>query len=117
MTIAIIIFCTLGFLFTTFSSIMKKNLKVVNNDLLGTVTKVHIKNEVIDNKVRHLYEIEVNDIIYKIKTHTDFSGIIKTGAIARLLTMQSGKKFINFDNDEKSFYVYNYQDLEKSKHV
>lgn len=111
MNLLIIIFCIAGFLVTTSFSYAKRNLKVVNNVLLGKVSNIDIKSTIKDNKVCYSYTVTINNIDYKINTYSDSSDIIKVGASAKLLTVASGRKFINFNNENKSFYVFNYKDL------
>lgn len=111
----IIIFCILGFIISSINSFMNKNLKIVKNVLLGVVSNVEpsVKKEARGDTTYYLYFIEVNNVVYKIKSYTDLTHIIKIGSKARLLTTQSGRLFINLNNDEKSFYVYNYKELDE----
>lgn len=113
MNLFIIIFCFIGFIVTTLLSYAKKNLKIVNNTLLGKVSNIDVKSTIKDNKVFYSYIVTVNNIDYKINTYDDSSNVIKVGATAKLLTVASGRKFINFNDDNKSFYVFNYKDLER----
>lgn len=113
MNLFIIIFCFIGFLVTSFITLAKKSFKVVNNVSLGRVSNIDIKNTIKDNKTCYSYTVTVNNIDYKINTYNDFSNIIKVGATAKLLTMASGKKFLNFNDENKIFYVFNYKDLER----
>ena len=113
MNLFIIIFCFIGFIVTTLLSYAKKNLKIVNNTLLGKVSNIYVKSTIKDNKVFYSYIVTVNNIDYKINTYDDSSNVIKVGATAKLLTVASGRKFINFNDDNKSFYVFNYKDLER----
>lgn len=113
MNLFIIIFCIIGFIVTTFYSFVKKNFKIVNKVLLGNVSNIDVKNTIKDNKTYYNYIVTVNNIDYKINTYSDLSNIIKVGATAKLLTMESGKKFLNFNGENKIFYVFNYKDLKR----